>query len=134
MKRALAILALAAALGGCPQYERIEKVADQDGLTPPDQYARYGSEQAQSVAIGREYAHFLGDRSPEGMRAAADSIVAFARRMPDVREVQVDTAGGWVSLRFRSGWQTWATPTSDGKRGCETPNLPAGGPCAAARS
>lgn len=131
MKRALAILALAAALGGCPQYERIEKVADQGGLVPADQYARYGREQAQAVAIAREYGHFLGGASYEEKLRAADSIVAFARRMPDVTEVQVDTLGGWVSLRFRSGWQTWASPDASGKRGCETPNLPAGGPCAA---
>jgi hypothetical protein len=125
MKRALGILALAAALGGCPQYERIEKVADQDGLLSGDQYARYGREQAQTVAIGRELAHFRGSEH------AADSITAFARRMPDVADVKVDSLGHWVSLRFKSGWQTWANPASDGKRGCETPNLPTGGPCAA---
>lgn len=131
MKRAFGILALAVALGGCPSYDRIGKISDEHGQVSSDEYARYGQDQAQVVAIGREYGHFIGGASVADRIRAADSATAFGRRFPAVENVSVDTLGGWVTVEFRDGWRTYTTPLTDGKRGCETPNLPAGGPCAA---
>jgi len=126
MKRALALLALSLALGGCPSYDRTSKLADQDGYVPADQFARYGREQAQAMAIAREYAVALdGGISAEVRTQAATAVATYARTLPDVETVTVDTLGTRVTLTFRSGWRTMVTPLADGKRGADTPNLPA---------
>jgi hypothetical protein len=126
MKRAIALLALSLALGGCPSYDRTSKLADQDGYVPADQFARYGREQAQAMAIAREYAVALdGKISAEARTGAASAVTKYARTMPDVETVSIDTLGTRATLTFRSGWRTMVTPLADGKRGSETPNLPA---------
>ncbi|MEP6689421.1 MAG: hypothetical protein ABJC36_13810, partial [Gemmatimonadales bacterium] len=43
------------ALVSCRSYQYESKITDQDGLVPADQFARYGKEQAEAVAIAREY-------------------------------------------------------------------------------
>ena len=108
----MVLLLLMLVLGSCRDYDLRARLADQDGLIPADQFARYGREQAQEMAIAREYAH-SGDTS-------------YARSLPDV----VDAAGRspWGSrqtIRFRSGWLTMVTLVDDGKRGAETAGLPA---------
>lgn len=128
MKRALALLALTVApvLGACPSYDRYGKVADEGGMVPPDVFARYGREQAQLTAIGRELAAADQGNSPEARARQAQAAVAYARTMPDVVNVTADSSATWLTVQFKSGWRTMVTPIADGKRGADTPNLPAG--------
>jgi len=52
----LALLALALGGAGCRTYQLYPKLTSQKGLVPADQFAAYGHEQAEEVAIGREFA------------------------------------------------------------------------------
>jgi hypothetical protein len=128
MTRAASILVLAVgalALAGCPTYHEYPKLSDQDGLLPADQYARFGTEQAQAMAIAREYGHHHAGESRSELQAAADSAAAYARTLPDVAAVTPDSLGHRITIEFRSGWRTMVTPVDDGRRGPETANLPA---------
>jgi hypothetical protein len=127
MTRAASILVLAAgalALAGCPTYHEYAKLSEQEGLLPADQYARYGAEQAQAMAIAREYAHFHAGDTRTDLQAAADSTAAYARTLPDVVGVTADSLGHRMTIQFRSGWRTMVNPVDDGRRGAETVNLP----------
>ena len=53
MKRSLAVLLLMLVLGSCRDYDLSARLAEQDGLVPADQFARYGREQAEAMAIAR---------------------------------------------------------------------------------
>ena len=98
------------ALASCRSYDYAPRMSDQSGLTPPDQFARYGKEQAQAVAIGREF----------GRTGHADSAVAYARRLPDVADVVDDAQSHRLTVRFKSGWREGIAPIADGKSGAET--------------
>ena len=124
MTRAFALLTLTLALTACPTYHEYPKLSDQGGLLPADQYARYGAEQAQAMAIGREYAHFHAGETRAELQAAAESTIAYARTLRDVENVTADSLGHRMTIQFRSGWRTMVNPIDDGKRGSETVNLP----------
>ena len=111
MKQSFGLFLLMLVLGSCRDYDMRARLSDQDGLIPADQFARYGREQAQEMAIAREYAH-SGDTS-------------YARSLPDVVDVHADPLGYRQTIRFRSGWLTMVTLVDDGKRGAETAGLPA---------
>lgn len=128
MIRALALLPVALLLAACPTYHEYPKLSDQTGLVDADTYARYGTEQAQAMAVAREYAHFHRGDSRTELQAAAESTLAYARTLPDVADVFADSLGHRITLQFRSGWRTMVNPVEDGKRGAETPNLPGAGP------
>jgi hypothetical protein len=134
MKRLFAVLLLAVAVTGCPTYDEDKRLTGQDGLTPPDQYARYGVEHAQAMALAREFGWALQDDAdtPDGQRAAVRHATEYAATLPDVVTVTADTFGYRLTIQFRSGWRTMVTPVQDGKRGAETPNLPQGAGQAAA--
>ena len=55
MKRPFAVLLLALAVTACPTYDEDKRLIGQDGLTPPDTYARYGVEHAQAMASAQPY-------------------------------------------------------------------------------
>lgn len=131
MKRRLALLALTFALTGCPTYDELNRLENQDGLMPADQYARYGHEQAQAMALAREYGWAIDQTDDEGQRRAVRHAVEYAGSLPDVESVHPDTLGYRLTVQFRSGWRTMVTPIRDGKRGAETPNLPQGAGAAA---
>lgn len=101
------------ALASCRSYDYASKVSDQAGLTPPDQFARYGKEQAEAVAIAREY----------GRAGNTDSAMAYARTLPDVADIGADSQGQRLTIRFKSGWRTAVPPINDGKRGSQTPGV-----------
>ena len=124
MNRALATLVAVALLGGCRDYHLYSRVSKQDGYVPADQYARYGREQAQQVAIGRELAAAYRGDSPEDRAAQAREAVAYASKLPDVRNVEADPLGYRLTVEFASGWRVAVVPIDDGKRGAETPGLP----------
>jgi hypothetical protein len=111
MKRCLGLLMLGVTLTSCRDYDMSSRLSDQDGLIPADQLARYGREQAEAMAIAREYAH-SGDTS-------------YARSLPDVVDAHADPLGYRETIRFKSGWLTMVTLVDDGKRGAETAGVPA---------
>jgi hypothetical protein len=91
---------------------------------PGDQYARYGREQAQEIAIGREFAHAHRGNAPGELAQQAEAAASYARTLPDVVDVRADPRGLLLTVRFRSGWRTMTTPLDDGKRGAATVGLP----------
>lgn len=112
----LLLLALA-----CRPYDDFAPVAGQGGLIPADQYARYGREQAQAVAIGRSLAHWkMPDRA-----AMAAEVEKYALTLPDVVAAEADPAGYRITVTFRSGWRASLVPIDDGVRPQDTPGLPA---------
>ena len=126
MRRLLALPLLALTLAGCPSYDSYAPVVSQKGLVPPDQFARYGAEQAQAVAIGREFGYAYQGDTPADFGAQAAAGVAYARTMPDVVNVTADSLGHRLTIQFRSGWRTAVDPIADGRRGNETPGIPTG--------
>ena len=117
------LLLLLTVLCSCRDYDLAARLTNQDGLIPPDQFARYGREQAEAMAIAREYA-----RNGEGSGATN-----YARTQPDVIDASSDSLGFRETLRFKSGWLTMVVPVDDGKRGSETSGLPTGPSPAATR-
>jgi hypothetical protein len=96
----------------CRGYDLDARLVNQDGLVPPDQYARYGREQAEEIAIAREFRQ-------------AEAAASYARTLPDVANVKADPQGLLLTVQFKSGWRTMVAPLDDGKRGAETAGLPA---------
>jgi hypothetical protein len=115
----LAVLMLA----GCRPYQYQPKMASQDGLTPPDQFARYGREQAEAVAIGREFARARQGDSREALARQAEAAMTYARSLPDVVDVHADPLGYRLTVQFRTGWRAGIAPIDDGKSGAETPGI-----------
>jgi hypothetical protein len=125
MNRGLGVLLAVLLLPSCRTYDYYSRVSDETGYVSGDQYARYGREQAQSVAIARR----LAESREDGLEAA----VTYARSLPDVVNVVADPQGNWLTLSFKSGWRVAVTPLADGKSATETPNLPAAATPAPAR-
>lgn len=128
MTRALAFVALAFVLSGCPSYDEYPKLSSQKGYVPADRYARYGAEQAEAMAIAREFGHAYQGESRDDYLRQADSAVKFARTLPDVTDITADSLGHRLTIQFKSGWRTMVNPIDDGKRGTETANLPKAAP------
>ena len=125
MKRSFAVVVLVVALVSCRTYDLESRLTNQDGLIPADRFARYGREQAQEVAIAREYGHAHDGSTPEDLIKRGDTAVRYARTLPDVTDAGADPLGFRLTLHFKSGWLTMVTPIDDGKRGAETGGLPA---------
>jgi hypothetical protein len=109
----------------CRDYDFRPHLVDDDGLIPAEQYAAYGREQAQAIAIAREFAQAEEGSSPRHLIRQAETAVKYARTLPDVVDVKADPPGLVLTIQFKSGWRTMVTPLDDGKRGAETPGLPA---------
>ncbi len=118
-RRTLMLAALAVtALTGCRDYQYQRHVSDQAGLIPPDQFARYGREQAITVAIGREFARPYNS----GAEAQADVAINYARNNfgKDIANISADPQGNRLVVTFKSGWRTAIVPIKDGKTGNDT--------------
>ena len=115
IRSALAFLVLVA-LAGCRHYDIQDHISSQDGLLPADQFAAYGREQAIAVAIGREF----GRPYNSGLGAPSRVAIAYSRQFPDVVEIQADSLGHRLQVRFKSGWRAGIVPIDDGKRGPDT--------------
>lgn len=126
MRRALGLLVLptALALGGCPTYDRYGHLDKQDGYMSGDQFAKYGPEQAEKVAIGRALAQARTGASPADYAKQVGAAVEYARKLPDVVDVKADTAAYFLTVQFKSGWRTAVLPVSDGVAPEATPGLP----------
>lgn len=133
MMRRIAVVLAVMLLPSCRSYDYYGHVSDQGGLIPGDQFARYGREQAQTVAIARRLAAEREGATTGDRAGQIEAAVAYARTQPDVAGVVADSQGNWLTLQFRSGWHTAVTPLSDGKAASETPNLPAAGQAAPAQ-
>jgi hypothetical protein len=124
MRRAALLLAVVLA-PACRTYDYHDRVSGNDGLTPGDQFARYGREQAQAVAIARQFAAEGRGSSPEEQARRTEAAMAYARNQPDVTGVVADSQGNFLTLQFRSGWRTAVTPLADGTDAAATPGLQA---------
>lgn len=122
MKWPFAVVLLAAALASCRDYDLESRLTDQSGLVPPDRFARYGREQAQEIAVAREYGRAA---EAEDLVRQAEAAGSYARTLPDVMDVDPDPLGYRLTLRLKSGWLTIVTPITDGKTGAETAGVPA---------
>jgi hypothetical protein len=107
-----------AALGGCRDYQFTRHVARQDGLIPPDQFARYGREQAIAVAIGREF----GRPYNSGSIAQSEVAINYAQSKfgKDIEGISADPQSNRIVVTFKSGWRTAVVPIKDGKTGDDT--------------
>jgi hypothetical protein len=126
MMRSCGVVLLMFLAASCRGYDLDQRVTAQDGLVPADQYARYGREQAQEIAIAREFGHAAQGSSAEDRVKQAEAAASYARTLPDVVNVKADPQGLLLTVQFRSGWRTMITPLADGKRGAETAGLPRG--------
>ena len=113
MKRAFGAVMLLTALTSCREYDYHSRLTSQEGLVPADQFARYGREQAEEMAIAREFGAAIKRSSPEDPVKAAEVASRYARTIPDVADVQADPLGYRLTLRFKSGWRTMVTPIED---------------------
>ena len=125
MRRSFGVVVLVLTLVSCRAYDLESRLTNQAGLIPADRFARYGREQAQEVAIAREYGHADDGSTPEDLVKRANTAVRYARTLPDATDVGADPLGFRLTIRFKSGWLTMVTPIDDGKRGAETVGLPA---------
>jgi hypothetical protein len=124
MKAFTGVLLLVLLAPACRDYDLDSRLVQQDGLIPPDQYARYGREQAQEIAIGREFGRAHEGDAPEQLARQAQAATSYARTLPDVADIKADPRGILLTVRFKSGWRTMTTPLDDGKRAAETVGLP----------
>ena len=126
MRRALGLLILpmALALGGCPTYDRYGHLDKQDGYMPGDQFAKYGPEQAEKIAIGRALAQAHRGGGREDYAKQIGTAIEYAKSLPDVVDVRADTAAYFLTVQFKSGWRTAVLPVSDGTAPEATPGLP----------
>lgn len=119
VRRDILLVALAVStIAGCRDYDFKRHVSDQAGLIPGDQYARYGREQAITVAIGREFARPYNS----GPEAQADVAINYARNTfsKDITSMSADPRGNRLVVTFKSGWRTAIVPINDGKTGNDT--------------
>jgi hypothetical protein len=126
MKQSFAVVWLVMMLASCRSYDLSSRLTSQRGLIPADQYARYGREQAQEIAIAREFGHASRGKSPEDLIRQVEAASSYARTLADVADVKADPLGLLLTIRFKSGWRTMTTPIQNGKRGAETMGLPGG--------
>ena len=124
MIRGSAVLCLLLCLAACRGYDYQSRISDPDGFVPGDQMARYGREQAQSVALSRAFAAARTGNSPEKLAAQADSALRFARTLPDIANAVADPLSNRLTVQFRSGWIVGIVPLDDGKAPADTPGLP----------
>jgi hypothetical protein len=113
--RLAALSLILLALGGCRTYENYSPLRSQGGLLPADQFAAYGAEQAQLIAIGRALAKWYSGPNPADLGIGAEQAARWARTLPHVRSVVADTLGHRLTVSFASGWRAAALPIDDGK-------------------
>jgi len=123
MNRRVGVWLALLALVSCRSYDYKSRLTAQGGLVPPDQFARYGKEQAEAVAIAREYGRADQGDTPEALVRQADAAIAYARTLPDVADISADPLGYRLTVRFKSGWRVGVPPIEDGKSGAETPGI-----------
>lgn len=122
--RRLIPLVLALTLAACPSYDRYPYASSSKGMMPPDEYAKYGPEQAIAVAIGREFGKDHSGSTDADYAKQADAAMAYGKKFPQVKSITADTLGFRLVVTFQGGWTTQVTPIADGKNGDATIGLP----------
>jgi len=125
MRRSLALLPLALLLAGCPSYDRYSELADADGLVPADRFARYGTEQAAAIAIGRAFGIEHIGTTPVELDRAIGRAKAYAESLAEVAAVTTDADAFILTVTFQSGWIKAITPIRDDVAPDRTANVPA---------
>lgn len=125
MNRRVGVWLALLALVSCRSYDYKSRLTAQGGLVPPDQFARYGKEQAEAVAIAREYGKAAQGDTPEALAKQADAAIAYAKTLPDVATIGADPQGHRLTVSFKNGWRVGLPPIKDGKGGPETLANPA---------
>jgi hypothetical protein len=125
MNRRLRMLMPVLVMVACRNYDLESRLTDQHGLVPADQYAHYGTEQAEAAAIAREFGRAAQGHTPDAFAKQADAAMAYARTLPDVKDIGADPLGHRLTIRFASGWRVAVNPVSDGKTGPDTPGIAA---------
>ncbi|HEY4102146.1 MAG TPA: hypothetical protein VGM20_14850 [Gemmatimonadales bacterium] len=120
------LLATGLVVAGCRDYDRYGYVSAEKGMISPDEYARYGPDQAIAMAIGREYGKAYAGRSAADFGKQADAAITYAKKFSQVSNVTADSLGFRLVVTFADGWATQVTPITDGKSGDQTANLPKG--------
>jgi hypothetical protein len=126
MKRSLTLALMMVALASCREYDLQSRLINQQGLVPPDQFERYGREQAEEMAVAREFGAGIKGSATKDLMVSAEAATSYALTLPDIADAQPDPLGLQLTLRFKSGWRTMVIPIEDGKRGGQTAGLPAG--------
>lgn len=111
-------------LVSCRSYDYYDRIDIDDGFIPGDQYAAYGQEQAQAIAIARRFAELHEGTSPRSLARQAEGALAYARSLPGVATAEADPLGGRLTVTFRSGWRVGITPLDDGQSAADTPGVP----------
>ena len=122
--RRLVPLLLALTLVACRRYDPYPYLTSGKGMLPPDEYAKYGPEQAIAVAIGREFGKDFTGKTAEEFAKQADAAMAYGKKFPQVKSITADTLGNRLVVTFQGGWTTQVTPITDGKNGDQTTGLP----------
>jgi len=123
MSRAATVLLALIAAAACRPYDNYSPISGEAGLVPADRFARYGTEQAQAVAIGRALAQWHGGASAEARATQVTKAAEYARSLPGVASVVPDTMGYRLTVTFKSGWRTPVVPIDDGVAPEQTPGL-----------
>ena len=124
MRVVAAAILIAFPLSSCRPYDSYAPLVDQAGLLPAAQFARYGQEQNELVAIGRSLAAWRMTPDSAAVAEQVARAACFARRLPDVETVDADPLGYRLTVKFRSGWRAAAIPVADGIEPAATPGLP----------
>ncbi|HSR14373.1 MAG TPA: hypothetical protein VLL51_01380 [Gemmatimonadales bacterium] len=124
MNRGLGVLALTLLLAACPSYDRYDTVVDEKGLVPADQFAAYGTEQAEAIAIGRALGSAHTGTTPEALLKQVMAGAEYARSLPGVATVVPDSTAFLLTVTFKSGWKKAIVPIMDGVPADQTPGLP----------
>lgn len=128
IRRLSSVLPLLLLIVACRNYDLEHRLTDQDGLVPDDQYAHYGTEQAEAAAIAREFGRAAQGDTPEAYARQADAAMTYAKTLPNVKDIGADPLGHRLTITFASGWRVAVNPVNDGKRGSETPGMAAAPP------
>lgn len=121
--RPILVLALLAAAAGCRPYDMHAALNTQDGLIPAEQFAKYGTDQAKVVAIGRALAQWDGGTTTAGRAVQVNKAAEYAKTLPGVVNVTPDTLGYRLTVKFASGWRTAVVPIADGVAPDATPGI-----------
>lgn len=124
MNRGLGALALMLLLAGCPSYDRYSPIVDEQGMVPADQFAKYGTEQAEAIAIGRAFGSAYAGETPEALARQVTAGAEYARSLAGVAAVVPDTTAHLLTVTFKSGWKKAITPIMDGVPADQTAGIP----------
>ncbi len=103
------------ALGACRTYDNYTPLRKGAGLLPADQFAAYGAEQAQLIAIGRALHKWYTGPNPDDVEIGSEQAAQWARSLPLVEQVDADPLGHRLTITFASGWRASALPIDDGR-------------------